>query len=301
MYCSGITDEAGSSIDTQIKVIKELGWKHMELRKVQVGDRPVAMVHDLSDDDFNRVVDKVQEADLEVSCFASAIANGAKQIADPFDASRKEAERCIPRMKKIGASFVRIMSFSLLSDAKDHPLPPDQQMKEERFRRVRELHKMFTDEGLTPVHENCWNYGGMGWRQTLELLEEVPGMKLVFDTGNPVFTDDCSKAEPRPKQSAWEFYKNVREHVIYVHIKDGVWNREAATCEFCFPGEGKGDVVRILQDLKDRNYTGGLSMEPHMKSVFHEDALSKDVGAGAYQTFLEYGRRFEKILSSLKS
>jgi len=45
---------------------------------------------------------------------------------------------------------------------------------------------MFADAGLTALHENCMNYGGMGWQFTLKLLENVPGLKLVYDTGNPV-------------------------------------------------------------------------------------------------------------------
>ena len=36
MFLSGITDEAGSNIDTQIKATRELGWKNFEARVVEV-------------------------------------------------------------------------------------------------------------------------------------------------------------------------------------------------------------------------------------------------------------------------
>ena len=57
--------------------------------------------------------------------------------------------RATPRMKRIGTGLIRIMSFAVLKDRE-----PDDQMEEERFRRLRKLHEIFTDEGITPVHEN---------------------------------------------------------------------------------------------------------------------------------------------------
>ena len=43
--------------------------------------------------------------------------------------------------------------------------------------------------------KNCMNYGGMSWQHTLELVNALPGLKLVYDTGNPVFARDRSKKE----------------------------------------------------------------------------------------------------------
>ena len=75
-------------------------------------------------------------------------------------------------------------------------------------------------------------------------------------------SDDRSKTSPYPKQSAWEFYRNVREHVVYVHIKDGIWDATEKKVTFTHPGEGQGDVRRIVADLLARGYDGGFSMEP---------------------------------------
>jgi sugar phosphate isomerase/epimerase len=176
---------------------------------------------------------------------------------------------------------------------------PSDQMKEERFRRLRELCALFHAEGLTPVHENCMNYGGMGYPFTLELIENVPGLALVFDTGNPVFSDDRSKPEPYPKQDAWEFYRQVRAHVAYVHIKDGVWDPASKEMTYTFPGEGQAGVRRIVQDLLDSGYDGGFSMEPHMKVVFHEGGNGDADVEARLALYVEYGRRFEALLAEL--
>ena len=182
-YMTGFADEAGKDLDTQIKATKALGWENIETRNIDGKN-----IHDLPEADFDVVCGKLEDAGVKVNCFGSTIANWGKQIDQPFEPSLEEARRAIPRMKRLGTELVRVMSFAVLKDR-----GPENQMEEERFRRVRELHAMFVGEGLTPVHENCMNYGGMGWNYTLRLIENVPGLKLVFDTGNPVFSDDRSK------------------------------------------------------------------------------------------------------------
>ena len=83
------------------------------------------------------------------------------------------------------------MSYAV---SKDRPM--EDQLFAERVMRLNTLVPMFLDAGIQPVHENCMNYGGMGWSYTLDVLDNVPGLKLVFDTGNPVFTDDRTQKKP---------------------------------------------------------------------------------------------------------
>ncbi len=288
MYLTGFADEAADDIDGQIRATSELGWQYIESRSINGKN-----IHDIPDSDFDEACGKLQDAGIGINCFGSAIANWSKQITEPFDSSLEEARRAIPRMKRIGTGLIRIMSFAVLKDR-----GPDDQMEEERFRRVRELYKMFTDEGITPVHENCMNYGGMGWTYTLKLIENVPGLKLVFDTGNPIGSNDCIKPQPYPRQSSWEFYQHVKEHVAYVHIKDAIWDAESEKPQPTFPGEGQGDVRRIVKDLLDGGYDGGFSIEPHMVVVAHEKTESVN-NSLRFENYVEYGRRMKAIIDEL--
>lgn len=290
MYLTGFADEAGASLDVQIKVTRELGWRYIEARTVQVGDFPAGNMHDIPDQAFELAVEKLESAGISINCFGSTIANWGKKIDDPFDSSLAEIRRAIPRMKRLNTRLVRVMSFAVR--------PGDDQMEEERFRRLREVQRMFADAGLTAVHENCMNYGGMGWPFTLKLMENVPGLKLVFDTGNTVFSEDRSKPKPYPMQSAWDFYSHVKEHIAYVHIKDGYWDRKLKKAVCTYPGEGQADVPRIMKDLMASGYDGGISIEPHMAVVFH-DPTSKP-GEEMEKVYLEYGRRMMKLIDDLK-
>lgn len=285
MYLTGFADEASKSIDGQIKATLELGWNYIESRNVDGKN-----IHDITDREFDVVCEKLQTAGVKINCFGSAIANWAKKIDEPFDSSLAEAKRAIPRMQKLGTKLVRIMSFAVLEDRE-----PDDQMEQERFKRVRELVNMFADAGITGVHENCMNYGGMSWQHTLKLIDNVPNIKLVYDTGNPVFTLDRSKPKPYPLQSSWEFYKNVREFIEYVHIKDGIWDENESKAVFTFPGEGDGDVKRIVEDLVKTGYDGGISIEPHLAVVHHDKSVKSDEEV-MYANYVEYGRRMKKML-----
>src|SRR4051812_38949326 len=111
MYLTGIADEAGAAIDTQIKATQELGWKYIEARSVEVPGFPKANLHDIPDEAFEIAARKLSEAGIGVCCFGSTIMNWAKRIEDPFDITLGEVRRAIPRMQKLGTKFVRIMSF----------------------------------------------------------------------------------------------------------------------------------------------------------------------------------------------
>ena len=293
MKLMGIGDEAGNSIDTQIAAARELDWKHIEPRGVEVPGYAKANFHDVPDAAFDLAVKKLEDAGIGVYCFGSTVMNWAKKISDPFDITLAEVKRAIPRMKRTGAKFVRIMSFKPSDD--EFKTPP------EVFRRVRDVTNMFLDQGLQPVHENCMNYGGMSWQHTLELLDKAPGLKLVFDTANPIFNPDRTKPKPWPRQDAWEFWEHVRDHVVHIHIKDATWNPAKNDADYNWPGEGQGRVRDILQDALGRGYDAGISLEPHMVVVFHDAQTKANNDAAMRQNYVEYGQRLEQMIGGIQA
>jgi sugar phosphate isomerase/epimerase len=292
MILTGIGDEAGASLDSQIKATLELGWRFIEMRAVEVPSFSKANLHDIPDAAFDVVERRLKEAGLGVYCFGSAIMNWAKTTDTPWDVTAGEVKRAIPRMQRLGTKFIRVMSFKPKDD--EERTPPV------AFDRVREVTKMFLDAGLQPVHENCMNYGGMSARHAVELLEKVPGLKWVFDTANPIFNANRSQPKPWPKQDPWEFWTSVRDRVVHIHVKDATWNPARNDADYNWPGEGQGRVRDILRDAFVRGYDAGISIEPHMVVVFH-DAESKVASEeDTRRNYVEYGRRLEKLISEIK-
>jgi len=274
MFFSGIADEAGRPLEVQIRAHRELGWHHIEIRNVNRKS-----LAEVSEEEFERIHATLEEAGMKVSCFAGRIANWARDIRGPFEEDVEELQSSIPRMRRMGTPFIRVMSYANKSGV------PQTQWRAEAIRRLKELARMADGGGVTLVHENCDGWGGLGPKQTLELLAEVnsPALKLVFDTGNSVFHG----------LDSWDYYSQVKPHIVYVHVKDWSKERDAAA----FPGEGDADVRRILTDLVASGYDSGLSIEPHMAAVVHEGRESSP--EVMYRTYVEYGRRFTALMDEL--
>ena len=283
MYLTGFADEVSSNIEDQIRVTKELGWNAIEARSIGESN-----IHDISDADFENVCKVLLDNGIHINCFGSTIANWSKKISDPFEISLQEVERTISRMQRLNVKLVRIMSYSRC--------PSNEQYAAERFRRLKVICDKFLEAGITPLHENCMNYGGMSWMHTLELIDNISGLRLVFDTGNPVISKDYSKTEDR-KQDSLEFFKKIHEHVEHIHIKDAFLDGDKEC--FVFPGEGDAKIVDILKELKHMNYNGGISIEPHMAAVFHDPDAGTASIEESYKIYIEYGKRLMGLLENI--
>ena len=170
MILTGISDEAGNSIDAQIRATQELGWHHLEMRGVEVPGFPKANFHDLPDQAFNLAAEKLQAAGIQVYCFGSTVMNWAKRVTDPFDITLQEVRRCLPRMRRLGTRFVRIMSFKPGDDEAAIPTAV--------FERVREVTKLdqARDRVRELIQQERWVTARADWELAL-----VKGAKIWVD------------------------------------------------------------------------------------------------------------------------
>lgn len=300
MYYTGFADEAASSIDKQIEAAKELGWKYIESRNIDGVN-----ITDISNEKFEEVYQKLQKAGIEINCFGSAVANWGKDPRDEesFKKSIEELKRAIPRMKKLGTKMIRGMSFGIPKELS--PVNPD--LEEKIIDNLNILVGMCEQEGIIYVHENCMNYFSQSYEHMEKIIDRIdsPYFKIVFDTGNPLMADNRVGEPPYRKQTSWNAYQHLKNHIYYVHIKDGRFIRETEgifpEMEYTFPGEGKGEVKRIVKDLIKSGYDGGFSIEPHMGAVYHQDNSDFSEEKAKYKTYVEYGKRLMKLIDEIQS
>ncbi len=280
MFYSGISDEAGKDIATQIKAHRELGWQHLELRAIDGVN-----LTQLDDAAFDAVYGAVTEAGMKVSCFASALANWARPITCDPEVDINDLKQAIPRMHRFGTQFIRVMSYP---NDPDNPVD-DATWRKKAIKRMKTLARMAEDGGILLVHENCSGWGGLSAENSNILLGEVdsPALKVVFDTGNPVTYG----------QDAWDYYQQVQADIVYVHIKDA--RKIDGEDHYCMCGDGDGYVKEIVGDLLKRGYDGGFSIEPHLAAVIHsgQEAASAEQ---LYQSYTDYGRRLMEIVEAVK-
>lgn len=280
MYYSGICDESGPDIATQIQAHRELGWEHMELRAIEGANLTL-----LPEEQFDAVYGAVTEAGMKVSCFASAIANWARPITTDFSVDVEDLKGAIPRMHRFGTEFIRVMSYP---NDQNNPVG-EPEWRAEAIRRMKELAKIAEDGGIILVHENCSGWGGLSAENSNILLGEVdsPALKVVFDTGNPVTYG----------QNAWDYYQQVRQDIVYVHIKDA--KKIDGTDHYTYCGEGDGCVREIVADLLASGYDGGFSIEPHLAAIIHTGQKA-DSAARLYESYTEYGRRLMRLVDEVR-
>ena len=279
MVITGIADEGSPELADQIRIHRELGWNTLELRLI--GKTNICALDDRA---FEGVCATLEEEQMEVICFASSIANWARPITSDFKADVEELKRAIPRMQRLGARFIRVMSYPNdgLSEA---------DWRKEAIRRMKELARIAEAGDVVMVHENCSGWGGMSPENQKILLEEVhsPALQIVFDTGNPV-------GEGHPPEETWDFYKTALPFIKHVHIKDCAKN-EKGEIEYTYPGEGQSMVRRICKSILDLGYDGAFSIEPHITAQIHLGTSSS--GREAEEIYLEYGRRVNTMLAEL--
>lgn len=291
MYFTGFADEASADLDRQIEATKALGWENIETRAL-LGKN----LGTISDEEFELVQRKLEESGVHFNCYGSAVANWANPITESPEKSYQEMRTALPRMQKLGTKLIRIMSFAVPAELK----PRAMEYFDEVVKRLTVIVKMAEDAGVVCVHENCMNWGGLSYEHTLRLCDKLassPSFRLVFDTGNPVFNDDIRGKAPYRKQSSWEFYKNVREFIAYIHIKDAKWKGEQPV--YTFAGEGWGEVERILADAFATGYDGGISIEPHMNKVFHDPDANVNEKL-SFENYIEYGKRLMALVDSIR-
>jgi sugar phosphate isomerase/epimerase len=279
MTITGIADEGSPDLGDQIRIHRALGWDTLELRLI--GKANVCAIEDQA---FDEVYRTVREAQMEVICFASSIANWARPITADFQADVEELKQAIPRMQRFSTPFIRVMSYP--NDGL-----PEVEWRKEAIRRMKELARIAADGGVIMVHENCSGWGGMSPENQKILLEEVhsPALQIVFDTGNPV-------GEGHPPEETWDFYQTALPFIKHVHIKDCARTAQGEI-EYTYPGEGQSMVRRILKSLLDLGYSGAFSIEPHITAQIHLGTSSG--GREAEEIYMKYGRRINAMLEEL--
>ncbi|HKK83256.1 MAG TPA: sugar phosphate isomerase/epimerase family protein [Atribacterota bacterium] len=302
LYFTGFADEVSGDIDVQIKATQELDWNFIEARNIE-GEN----LTDISDKKFEEVYRKLTESGVNISCFGSKVANWGKSPykEEDYEQSIEELKRAIPRMKKLGTKMIRGMSFFIPKN--EYPNNPE--LEKSIIKKLKVLVNMCEQEDIIYLHENCMNYFSQSYEHMERLIKSMdsPYFKVVFDTGNPVFTDNRIGDPPYKKQNTWEVYQILKHKIHYIHIKDGIFIKDTENyfpeVDYTFPGEGNGQVKKVLKDLIANGYKGGISIEPHMGQVYHTESYNnndKSLDEYKFNTYIEYGKKTMKMVENIR-
>lgn len=240
-----ITDEISSDICKAVKVAKDLGLGCVELREVWGKN-----VKDLTDGDIRRIRRILRVADLEVVCIASpffkcSIAN-EEEIREHFRLLRRVVEIA----KLFDTELVRAFAFWKVGSL--------DRFWGEIVEKLCEAVDLCRSEAVTLALENEHaTFVGTG-HEARRVVEAVgsENLRVTWDPGNAF----CAGEPPYP-----DGYREIRDHMVHMHVKDAVLDTRVGKHRFVAVGAGEIDYEGQLKALLDDGYEGCISIETHYR------------------------------------
>lgn len=236
---SAFGDEIDDELTIQLDLLASEGIAALELRSAWGVN-----VLDLSDEQLQRVRELLRERGFHISAIGSPI--GKSSLSEPGVFEQERLERALSAAERLDTRLIRIFSFYV---------PPEHldEGRSEVIERLGLLVERAEQAGVTLLHENERGIYGEQVTRCHDLLTTInsPALRMAFDPANFV------QAGVRPMEDAWPL---LRDFVTHVHIKDAVFHDGSVRPA----GQGDGDIPELLAELNARDYTGYLTLEPHL-------------------------------------
>jgi len=241
-------DEAANDLKGQIAAMHRNGLQGLEIRNVEGKN-----VSDLTGAEAKEIKKQLDAAGLITWCIGSPI--GKIHITkDDFAAHLDRFKNTIEVAHILGAENIRLFSF-FMPQGEDPAI-----YRDEVIDRMRKFVEVAAGSGVTLCHENEKGIYGAVASRCLDIHENVPELRAVFDPANFI---QCGQET----LSAWEM---LAPYVKYMHIKDALESGAVVPA-----GKGAGNLPAIVSKF----IAGGgkeFTIEPHLKVFDGLAALERE-------------------------
>ena len=228
---AAFADEASSSLDGQIAALSRNDIKYIELRGIDGKN-----IADVTCEEAQIHSKKLSDAGIAVWSIGSPI--GKIKITDDLDAHMQKLLHICKLAKIFKTDKIRIFSFFEAYDK-----------KELVFETLSEMVELAAREGISLYHENEKEIYGDTLARVLELMENVKGLKFVYDPVNYIAAGENVALALR----------TLYDKTDYFHIKDII----AETQEHVPAGHGDAMIPELIDMIKkDKEVI--LTVEPHL-------------------------------------
>ncbi len=277
---TAFADEIAPDLQTQMDVLAEHGIGYIEMRGV---NGKGLIQH--SPAETKAIKRQLDERGFRISAIGSPL--GKISITADFGPQLALVKHVIEQAKILETKYIRMFSFFI-------PAGTDPaRYRDEVVRRWEAFVQTAAGTGLVLLHENEKAIYGDTAERCLDLLKALDcrDVKAVFDPAN--FVQCGVEAYPHA-------YELLRDEIVYLHIKDAV----AGDGRVVPAGYGDGKVREILTALRQRDFEGFISLEPHLGAFTGSATLELDnklgnSGRSATQNFLLALQALEEILARL--
>lgn len=250
MTLSAFSDEIDPMLKKQIPVLKRCRISHIEIRGINGKG-----IEQYSLEDAARIKKELDENGISVSAVGSPI--GKISITDEFEPHFEKFRHVAELAKLFETPYIRVFSFYL--PAGRSPLD----FQDEVLGRLRKLVEYAKQKDVILLHENEKNIFGDNAERCRVLFQALygPHFRCTFDPANFI---QCG-------QDTLEAYDMLRPYLCYVHIKDALKKNGMVVPA----GQGDGNLPVLLRKLKESDYQGFVSIEPHLTDFIGFSSLEQ--------------------------
>ncbi|MDR3085307.1 MAG: sugar phosphate isomerase/epimerase [Christensenellaceae bacterium] len=251
---SGFADEIDPMLDAQIEGLRRLQIHHLEIRAADGKN-----IADFSPAEAKALRGRLDDAGIAVSAIGSPI--GKIGIEEPFAPHLERFKNVLEIAQLLSAPYIRLFSF-FMPEGEDPELHAG-----EVLRRMGAFVDAARGSCVVLLHENEKAIYGDVPSRCLTLLKAFPGE--LFATYDPSNFVQCGVSNLLA-------FEALLPYVRYVHMKDSLaedqmpkrdHGAEGVSDAHRPVGLGDGELEYILHRLRDENYEGFLSIEPHLSAT----------------------------------
>lgn len=241
MILSAFSDEFATDFNEQMDICEKYGINHIEIRNVNGKN-----FCDHSLDEVKELKKIMDKRGFKVSAIGSPLGK-ISILDDSFKAHLELFKKVLDMADIVECKYIRMFSFFIPKgeNAEDY--------RDEVILRWREFIKIAEGRNVILLHENEKDIYGDTAERCYDLLNTLncSYVRATFDPAN--FVQCNVKTYPYA-------FNLLRPYIEYVHIKDAKSSDHTVTPA----GYGDGMIKEIIEDLKNNNYNGFISLEPHL-------------------------------------
>ena len=194
------------------------------------------------------VLSALEEADLQCACYLAFI-EAPRPSPEGQAQAVSEGKRAVDQTLRLGAD---VMMFVPAGYQEAVAVMSRQELADSFAEVLRPVTAYAAERGVTVAIEDAPHreFPMCAEAELRYLLETVPGLKLVYDSGNMLWAGE----------DPVEYYDHLAEYVAHAHLKE-VGRAPDGTLTECCPGNGSVDFQRIFRHMRRHGFEGFMAIE----------------------------------------
>ncbi len=249
---TGFADEISPDLHAQVETFARLGIEAVDLRSVYGTN-----VLDLTPTQLHEVHDAFAAKGIRIQSIGSPVNKVAYDVMNQAGEFEK-LRRAIKAAEHVNVKRIRIFTPEVPEGKHD-------EFSSNVISWMSEQKSLAEDHEMVLIHENDAKYWGAYPKNAQRLFETLgsSNFRAVFDFANTVLLG----FDPLNDWFPW-----LLPHLDTLHIKDAI----RAEGRVVPAGEGDGRIVETLNYLIGQNWSGPLTLEPHLQSAGQYGGFSGD-------------------------